>query len=390
MRICLYTESALPMLGGQELVVDALARSFTALGHETVVLAPQPRHHLRSSDEDLPYRVVRHPRFLSTRRFLGWYGHYLTRTYREFPFDVLHCHSVYPTGYIAARCSAIDDVPVVITSHCGDVCPSSRLLKKPGLPARFSVALERASASIAIGRFTEECYRHLCPRIGPIVPIPNGVDVGRFSSLVERPADLKPDIRPAGYFLFLGSLLHRKGADLQLTSFAMTEGINDLHLVVGGSGSEETALRRQADRLGISDRVHFLGRVDGDTKTWLVQNTLCMVIPSRISEGFPLVLMEAHAAGRPVIGTCIPGLRDVVCSGQTGLLVPPDSPTELTGALSRMAHDGELRNRYGAKAYRMAVKHDWSRVAESHLALFSGLLAGPRAELGSRSDSHVA
>ena len=80
MRICLYTESALPMVGGQELVVDALARDFTTSGHEVVVVAPWPRGGLRPSDSALPYPVVRHRRFVSTRYFLDWYGRYLAKS----------------------------------------------------------------------------------------------------------------------------------------------------------------------------------------------------------------------------------------------------------------------------------------------------------------------
>ena len=67
------------------------------------------------------------------------------------------------------------------------------------------------------------------------------------------------------------------------------------------------------------------GHVEGDTKTWLLQNALCTVVPSRISEGFPLVFLESCAAGRPVIGTRIPGLQELVQPGKTGLLVAPDS-----------------------------------------------------------------
>src|SRR5689334_2476075 len=71
MRICHYTETALPKLGGQELVVDALVREQADLGHEVVVLTQWPRRKIRVDDASLPYQVVRHPRFWSTRRFVA-------------------------------------------------------------------------------------------------------------------------------------------------------------------------------------------------------------------------------------------------------------------------------------------------------------------------------
>src|SRR2546423_4153299 len=95
MRICFYTETALPKLGGQEMVVDSLARQFTAMGHEVLVLAPHPRRPLRADDSGLPYRVMRHPRFYSTQRFVSQYRWFLLRACRDFRPDVLHCHSLY-------------------------------------------------------------------------------------------------------------------------------------------------------------------------------------------------------------------------------------------------------------------------------------------------------
>ena len=71
MRICLYTDTALPKMGGQEMVVDALAKQFLALGHQPVVFAPRPRK-LSIRGETYPYEVVRHPRFYSTQYFIAW------------------------------------------------------------------------------------------------------------------------------------------------------------------------------------------------------------------------------------------------------------------------------------------------------------------------------
>ncbi len=155
MRICLYTSTALPKMGGQEMVVDTLARHFSALGHEATVLAPRHRH-LAIDDARLPYPVVRHPRFLSTRRFVAWYRRWLLELYHWNRFDVLHCHDVYPTGYLAALCRRDIDAPVVITSHGGDVREGNVRLAKPGLPARHTLALEQADALIAISGCTRD------------------------------------------------------------------------------------------------------------------------------------------------------------------------------------------------------------------------------------------
>ncbi len=136
MRICFYSETALPKIGGQELVIDALARQFLALGHEPLVLAPPPKNRpVTAHDAALPYPVVRHPRFFSTRYLVEWYAMFLRRAWRQHRFDVLHCHSIYPCAYLAALTKDRLGIPTVITSHGGDVHAEGRRLLKPGIPA---------------------------------------------------------------------------------------------------------------------------------------------------------------------------------------------------------------------------------------------------------------
>jgi glycosyltransferase involved in cell wall biosynthesis len=302
----------------------------------------------------------------------------LAKLYRRFRFDVLHCHSVYPAGYVATRHRAMADVPIVITSHCGDVCPSSRLLKKSGLPGRYSFSLRRADAAVAISGFVEQRLRELCPEIRRVVRLPNGADVARYSRAVKRPTGLSPGIRPGQYFLFLGRLAQRKGADLLLDAFALSDCETRPHLAIAGDGPEKAMLRCRASELGIGAHVHFVGQIEGVVKTWLLQNALCTVIPSRISEGFPLVLLESYAAGRPVIGTQIPGLRELIRPGQTGMLVAPESPAELGWVLRHLVSAPGLSDRLGAEARRFAQKHDWDDVARSYVALFAELAEGRR------------
>ena len=85
-------------------------------------------------------------------------------------------------------------------------------------------------------------------------------------------------------------------------------------------------MKALAARLGLSRQVHFVGQTVGRQKLWLLQNSLCMIVPSRTWEAFGIVAVESLAAGRPVIASQLPGLADLIQPGQTGLLVPPESP----------------------------------------------------------------
>jgi len=381
MRICLYTETALPTIGGQELVVDALAREYANQGHDVVVLAPTPRRRLVANDRRLPYRVIRHQRFLSTRRLIEWYQYPLLKLHQKFPFEVLHCHSVHPCGYLGALCQDRLQAALVLTSHGGDIREGGARILKPGARSRAITALRRADAVVSISGFTTQALRRLEPSTR-IVEIPNGVDLSPFDSPVARPPELNPRIRAGQYVLFLGRLHPRKGVDILLEAWAASLAKTDsgMMLAIAGDGGERDALASQARRLRILPSVCFLGRVAGPNKTWLLQNARCVCMPSRDWEAFPLVVMEAFAAGKPMIGTRIRGLEDLITHGRTGWLVAPESPVELAAALHEMSVDHRSLQNYGANARRAALDHGWPSIAARHLALYQSIRRPPEAK----------
>jgi glycosyltransferase involved in cell wall biosynthesis len=115
-----------------------------------------------------------------------------------------------------------------------------------------------------------------------------------------------------------------------------------VHLHIFGEGSERENIERRISELGIASHA-TLHRALADPRIALDQISL-LVLPSQ-AEGFGLVLIEAMAAGVPVVATNVPGIRDVVRHEQTGLLVPVASPTELAAAIKRLLDDHELRQR---------------------------------------------
>jgi glycosyltransferase involved in cell wall biosynthesis len=374
MRICLYTETALPQVGGQEMVVDTLARTYQALGHEAVVLAPQPHSAYRARDGQLPYRVVRHPRFFSSRYFVSWYRHFLLRMWTRRPCDVLHCHGLFPPGYLGSLTRRRLHAPVVITSHGGDLHPDNVRLGKPGVKEKIIRGLESADALIAISRFTHEGYRRLCPWAQRIADIPNGVDLDGLITPTPRPADWDPAIVPGQYLLFLGRLRHRKGVDVLLRALASVPNKGQVQLVIAGEGADRGALEAMAGQLGLARRVRFVGGVAGAHKNYLLQNALCGVVPSRIWEAFPLVVLEMFAAGKAVIGTHIPGLEDLI-EDNIGWSVLPESPEILGRALAEALAYPEKTRMRGAAAQRVALRFDWTTIAQRHVALYEELLA---------------
>ncbi len=375
MRICLYTNTALPKIGGQEIVVDALARQFLALGHEPVVLAPWRQSQGPFDAASVPYPVVWHPRFLSTRWFVAWYSRWMAKLQQRQDFHVIHCHGTYPSGYVGACCAAVRHLPLVITSHGDDLAPLGLYDRKPNLRERYRVALAQADAAVAISDYTAGMLREAYGDLRQIVQIPNGVEVEQFSTSVPRPANIAAFIRSKAYLLFLGRLDQRKGIDVLLKAMLLLNGQCDIDLVVAGRGPEGPALEALSARLGLTRRVHFIGQTTGQQKLWLLQNGLCTIVPSRTWEAFGVVAVESLAAGRPVIASQLPGLADLIAPGRTGLLVPPESPQRLAEAIRQMFVNRQRSDEWGRAAQRFAQAFDWRNIAQRHLDLFAELIA---------------
>jgi glycosyltransferase involved in cell wall biosynthesis len=374
MRICLYTETALPKVGGHETVVDALARQYQRMGHDVVVLAPHPRLPLRARDHTLPYRVVRHPRFFSTRYLVDWYQWYLLRLHRRCPFEVLHCHGLYPQSYLAALTRSRLRVPIVVTSHGGDLQADSPRVRKPVVRQRQAQGVAAADALVAIGRFTENGYLRLGADRTRIVRIPNGVHLEPFASRPARPAGLDPAICEGEYVLFLGRLKHRKGVDLLLRALAEIPARGGVELVIAGDGDERGDLQALARSLGVTERARFLGVVQGEEKIYLLQHARCSVVPTRIWEAFGLVVLESFAAGTAVLATRVSCLDDLVQPGQTGWLVPPESPKELAVVLTHVFGNAGEAKRLGRQAAQCARRYSWPAIAHQHLQMYAELL----------------
>jgi len=374
MRICLYTSAAAPSMGGQEMVVDALATQFTLVGHEVVVLAPRPSGHLFLRDEALPYRMVRHPRYFSKRRMVEFYGWWLDRLCRRRRCDVVHCHGIYPPGYLASLCCTRLGIPFVVTSHGEDVYAGQPRLDEPLILRRHVQALAAASSLVAVSRFTHEGLRRLCPTARHIADIPNGVNVDKYVTPVRRPSTLPSEIREKRYFLFIGRLVRQKGVDVAIKALAKLRPQEDTSLVIAGDGPERPNLQRLAQSLELGDKVHFLGRTEGDAKTYLLQNSRSLVVPSRDWEAFGLVVLESYAAGRPVIASRLPGMADLIETGVTGWLVTPGSVEELAYVFNSVrdeAREGDNLGGLGVRAAEFAKNYTWATVADAHLELYA-------------------
>lgn len=292
----------------------------------------------------------------------------------DFRPDVVHVHNIYhqlsPSILAPVRRRGI---PVVMTVHDYKlVCPTFQLLAngticEACLPRRFHQALRvrcRQDSIVASGMMAAELSlhtamraygpidRYLCPsqfmadvlRRGKIDPDRLHV-LRNFVPFVSAQEWSKPE--PGGPIVFVGRLAPEKGLDVAIRAVALTR--SEVHLVVAGDGPDAAASRELADRCA-PGRVTFLGRLTGSEVASLLRGSTAVVVPSLWLENQPLAVLEAYAAGVPVIATPLGGLAEIVEHNRTGLVVPPNDPASLAAAMESLVIDSESALRMGRHA----------------------------------------
>ncbi len=187
--------------------------------------------------------------------------------------------------------------------------------------------------------------------------VPNGVDLERFCPAAHRDPALRRALgfeQEALVIGQIGSLIHRKGADVLLDAFSRLRDCEQAFLVLAGGGPERDALEAQAVRLGVAARVRFPGEID-DPADWL-RNVIDVNVLASREESLPLSLLEAAACGVATICTCVGGTSEIVSDSKTGLLVGPDDVAGLATAIERLAGDAGFRAELGARARERAER----------------------------------
>jgi len=366
LRICLYTSTYTPTVGGQEEVVDRQAQFLCARGHQVVVVAPRVRH--RDNRLDRPFRVVRFAKPTSQRYGVSQVALYLALVRLRWGMDLLHAHGLYPAGFVASQFARLWPVPLVLTAHGGDIEPAEEVRTRPLFARRLARTLARADAVTAISTAIHREYRTLGVAEERIFDVANGVEVAAFRAPPPAPY-------PRPYCLALGLFFRKKGFDVLIAAWARLDPAlrARVDLVIAGAGQEEGALRRQVAAAGLEKNISFPGLVRGLEKVAWLAHAEVVVVPSR-REPFGLVVAEALAAGRPVVASRVGGICDMVRDGVEGLLVEPEQPDALAAGLARLLADAPLRGRLATAAAQRAVAYDWARLLPGYEAVYQRLV----------------
>lgn len=364
MRLCFYTATFLPDVGGAEIVLDRLATSLVAGGHEVTVLAPR----IRGKENRLsrPYRLVRYQR-PSSKRF-GVRQILLHLFYIKFRYglDLLHCHGAYPPGFVGAAFKSLTGIPVVIRPHGSDILAGEIIRRNPRLERRMKKALCAADAVIAQSADLESIIIECGARRERVVRIPNGVPISQPRLDLRSPSETP-------YVFAMGSLTGKKGFDLLIDAFSIiAPQFPDVQLKIAGEGNERAKYEKQIRLLSLEGRVDLLGRVEGEEKERLLVNSLFFVTPSR-REPFANVNLEAMAAGKAIVASAVGGNREVVTDGVNGSLFEPLNTKALAQQMAFLLERPDQIQKMGEASRQIVGEYAWEKMVDRYLSLYESL-----------------
>ncbi|HEY9131803.1 MAG TPA: glycosyltransferase [Dyella sp.] len=277
--------------------------------------------------------------------------------------DVVHAHWLIPQGTVAACLGRRLRIPFVVTSHGGDLFG----LRGRALTAMKRDVAERAAGVTVVSQAMSDELAHIGVSTVAVDVIPMGVDLKTRFAADARIA------RSADELLFVGRLVAKKGLPNLLGALALL--VRDrpaCRLTIAGFGPEEQALRRQVERLGLADRVTFLGPVQQQDLPALYRRAALLAAPfvrdaSGNQEGLPVVLMEAIACGCPVVVGQVAGLADLLGPEPTRYCVDPTDAQKLAAAIAHVLdHPDEASAWVERKRQYALSQFDWDVIASRY------------------------
>ena len=360
MRIALATDWWPPRIGGVESQVSDLADALTSRGHDVRVLTTtrNPTGVDKVEHLDVPMMgpiAVPDPRRVSS---------IAARIDAHKP-DVLHAHGMFSSLAIGALLAADRlKLPSVLTVH-------SLLRPLPvfaSAAAVFSLFSNRAAVLTGVSAATIADVRKASGRLA--LQVANGLTLADWSRIARAPEGIRavavtrlaPKKRPIDLVRAIATAVRRAPR-------------LPIGLDIAGDGPERPRLEREAERLGVRDRITFHGDCSRAKVRDLLAGASLLAHPGA-NEAFGLAVLEARASGVPVVAMASGGLPELVDHGRHGLLAR--SRAEFHDFVALMAADAGLRRRCAEEAPRNLDAYDWSRVVQQHEAAYARALSGPR------------
>ena len=282
--------------------------------------------------------------------------------------DLIDAHYLYPDGVAAAAVAKENNIPLALTARGSDV---TLIPDFPDARARIMNAAMEADAVITVADALKTRLVELGAPAEKITTLRNGVDLDMFRPLNRD--EIREDMDLSGPVLAsVGHLIERKGHHLVIDAFADIPGAT---LLIVGDGEERGALKAQAKRLGLRDRIRFFGALPHEDLINIYNAADALVLASS-REGWPNVLLEAMACGAPCIATNVGGNGEVISNPAAGALIPARNADAIAQTVRQVL--AAPPDRRAVRAHAKA--HSWNETVYGMHGVFSELAGKAKRE----------
>ena len=381
MKIVLFPSAFHPNLGGVEELTRQLAHALQRREHQVWVVSHRWPLDLPAYEEfeNLPLHRIAFvaapqgfgPAALKARaawrRRSGAAQRETARLVAQIQPDIIHIQCAGPNAFYAHGAARAAQVPLVLSAQGELTIDDSGIYQAKWMRANLRALLADAAYVTACSRDSLNDVKAFAAPASIAEKsrvIYNGISLHDFTQMTDAHAHAQP------YIFALGRFVWKKGFDVLLQAFARA-GLDDFDLILAGDGPERAHLQELARG---QRNVHFWGRAERADVVRLLRGCAWFVLPSRI-EPQGIVNLEAMAAGRAVIASCVGGVPEIVLDGETGVLVPPDDVEALTAALQTLAEQPRRRSALGSAGLERAQNFDWDELAAQYEEVYRASVA---------------
>ena len=370
MRILHITSSFLPIIGGQEKVVEELAEDLQKLKHDITILTTD----LFCENSNLPkHENLRGIEIVRCKNdlFLGGYGYsreaisWLKENWRK--YDVVHCHgynrflSEFAVYYLRKK------KPVIFTPH-GFIHTKRNYLFKKVHDLTLGKFVKYAKICTALTKLDFKEYKKLGVKKEKIVEIPNGVSKDFFKKINKQELkNFKTKYKiKENAILYVGRIHESKGLQY------VFEAIKDLNLqfiLVGQDSGYKKSLVKLAEKLKIENKINFIGNLNKKDLVKIYRSCKAFVLFSEW-EGFGIVVVEAMASEKPVIISDRGSLVHLVDNNQEGFIVPFQNTTILKKKIEELLEDNKKIKIMGTKGKKTAKNYMWEKITKDYEKIY--------------------
>jgi 1,2-diacylglycerol 3-alpha-glucosyltransferase len=394
MRIAYLTQSYPPMISGAAILVERLAKSMAARGHQVLVIAASDKNYAYNSYQEnltvVRLRSIHNPLRVG-QRFLFHPRFQILRVLHEFCPNLVHVHDPLLMSRLGLAYTRSTHIPILLTVHQAPWFVAKYLPNMSGIRS-VTESILWTYARWMLGQFTSvitpsQTVSDLVKSMTGIQPmtISNGIALKTFQS--HPSADESATVRsrlhvPADIpvLLHVGRLDIDKNVERVVQAAAQAMQQTEAHLLIVGDGSQKHALIKMCERLKIADHTHFPGYIALQDGLPEVYRLASLFVTASEIEVQSLVLLEAIASGLPVVAVRAAFVPEVVHDGINGFLAASGDTHRLASAISTLLKNPKQRKAMGKNSRILAEMHDIHVSMDLHEQLYSGFVRKSKVE----------